>query len=116
MRTVPVRTAVADEKSIAPYEDARKIIKSKDPISLSDCVCVVQYRGLPNSAVIGASLAACAHPPVPRMHSASGNEPESDCKVPPERCGFMKPSKEFESSFRWEGPARTKPGAAPELP
>ena len=44
MRTVPVSAAVMDAKSIAPYDDVRKVIKSKDRICLSDCVCVVQHR------------------------------------------------------------------------
>lgn len=44
MRTVPVSTAVADGKSIAPYDDVRRIIKSKDRISLSECVCLVQHE------------------------------------------------------------------------
>ncbi len=44
LRTVPVSTAVPEGKSVAPYDDVRKIIKTKDRISLSDCVCVVQHK------------------------------------------------------------------------
>jgi electron transport complex protein RnfB len=44
MRTVPVSASIPDGKSIAPYDDVRKIIKSKDRISLSDCVCAVQHK------------------------------------------------------------------------
>ncbi len=44
MRTVPVSTAIPEGKSVAPYDDVRKIIRSKDRISLSDCVCVVQHK------------------------------------------------------------------------
>lgn len=44
MRTVPVSTAIDDAKTVAPYDNVREIIKDKDRISLSDCVCAVQHR------------------------------------------------------------------------
>ena len=44
LRTVPVSRAIPDGKTVAPYDDVRKIIKGKDRISLSDCACTVQRR------------------------------------------------------------------------
>ncbi len=44
MRTVPVSAAIPEGKSVAPYDDVRRIIQGKDRISLSDCVCAVQHR------------------------------------------------------------------------
>jgi len=44
MRTVPVHAAVADARAVAPYDDVRRILKSKDRISLGECVCAIQHR------------------------------------------------------------------------
>ncbi|MFQ5485973.1 MAG: 4Fe-4S binding protein, partial [Desulfobacterales bacterium] len=45
LRTVPVHKSVDIGSNIAPYRDAREIIKSKDNIALADCICRKQ-KGL----------------------------------------------------------------------
>jgi electron transport complex protein RnfB len=42
LRTVPVNRSLDVAWPVAPYEDAREIIKGKDKIALSDCICRVQ--------------------------------------------------------------------------
>jgi ferredoxin len=45
LRTVPVNKSISYAWPVAPYEDLKKIIASKEAISIADCVCRVQ-RGL----------------------------------------------------------------------
>jgi electron transport complex protein RnfB len=45
MRTIPVSRAVNVSWPVAPYEDARAIIRSKDRIAVAKCICRVQ-KGL----------------------------------------------------------------------
>ncbi|MBM3299636.1 MAG: 4Fe-4S binding protein, partial [Deltaproteobacteria bacterium] len=47
LRTVPVNKSLDYSWPVAPYEDVRAIIKSKDKISVANCICRVQ-RGLLN--------------------------------------------------------------------
>ena len=42
LRTVPVNRSLDVAWPVAPYEDARGIIKTKDKIALADCICRVQ--------------------------------------------------------------------------
>lgn len=42
LRTVPVNKAIDHSWPIAPYEDVKEIIKSKDKISVGNCICRVQ--------------------------------------------------------------------------
>ena len=42
LRTVPVNRAVDVSYSVAPYEDARQIVKGKDKIAVAECLCRVQ--------------------------------------------------------------------------
>jgi len=47
LRTVPVYQSIPVTYPVAPYVQAREIIKSKDKIALADCICRVQ-QGLLN--------------------------------------------------------------------
>lgn len=49
MRTIPVNKAIDVSWPVAPYEDLREIIKSKDRIAVADCICRVQ-QGLLDKA------------------------------------------------------------------
>lgn len=42
LRTIPVNQALDPSWQVAPYDDAREIIKGKEKISLADCICRVQ--------------------------------------------------------------------------
>ncbi len=42
LRTIPVHRSVQVTHPVAPYAQAREIIKSKDKIALADCICRVQ--------------------------------------------------------------------------
>jgi len=42
LRTIPVNQALDPSWQVAPYDDAREIIKRKKKISLADCICRVQ--------------------------------------------------------------------------
>ena len=42
LRTIPVHESIEPRMAIAPYRDAREIIKSKTRIALADCICRVQ--------------------------------------------------------------------------
>jgi len=41
MRTIPVNKSVGVSWNVAPYEDAREIIKSKDRLAVANCICRV---------------------------------------------------------------------------
>ena len=49
MRTIPVNRAINVLWPVAPYEDVREIIKSKDRIAVANCICRVQ-QGLIDQA------------------------------------------------------------------
>lgn len=57
LRTVPVNKAVEHLWQVKPYEDLRQIIKTKDKISVSKCVCRVQQGLLEKGC--GKPLEAC---------------------------------------------------------
>lgn len=57
LRTVPVNKTIDHKWPVAPYEDLKEIIKSKDTISVSDCICRTQ-QGLLDKGC-GKSLEAC---------------------------------------------------------
>ena len=42
MRTIPVNRAIQVAWPVAPYEDVREIIKTKDKIAVANCICRVQ--------------------------------------------------------------------------
>ncbi|OQY48357.1 MAG: 4Fe-4S ferredoxin [Desulfobacteraceae bacterium 4572_87] len=42
MRTVPVNKSIGVSWNVAPYEDAREIVKSKDRLAVANCICRVQ--------------------------------------------------------------------------
>jgi H+/Na+-translocating ferredoxin:NAD+ oxidoreductase subunit B len=42
MRTIPVNKSIDHSWPVAPYEDVKQIIKSKEKIAVADCVCRVQ--------------------------------------------------------------------------
>lgn len=44
LRTIPVRRSVDVKHPVAPYEDARRIVRSKDTIALADCICRKQQQ------------------------------------------------------------------------
>lgn len=48
MRTIPVSRAVSVSWPVAPYEDARAIIRTKDRIAVAKCICRVQQGLLEN--------------------------------------------------------------------
>ena len=49
LRTIPVNRSVDTTQKIAPYADAREIIKSKDKIAIANCICRTQQQLLDNS-------------------------------------------------------------------
>ncbi len=50
MRTIPVNKSIGVSFKVAPYEDAREIIKSKsDRLAVADCICRVQQGLLEQS-------------------------------------------------------------------
>lgn len=57
MRTVPVNKSVDISWPVAPYEDVKQIIRTKDKISIANCVCRVQ-QGLLGKGC-GQPLEAC---------------------------------------------------------
>lgn len=44
LRTVPVHQSFNPDLNIAPYQDARELIKAKDRIALADCLCRIQQN------------------------------------------------------------------------
>ena len=42
MRTIPVNKSIGVSWNVAPYEDAREIVKSKDRLAVADCICRTQ--------------------------------------------------------------------------
>jgi len=42
MRTVPVNKSIGVSWKVAPYEDAREIVKTMDRLAVADCICRVQ--------------------------------------------------------------------------
>ncbi len=42
MRTIPVNKSIGVSWNVAPYEDAREIIKSKDRLAVANCICRTQ--------------------------------------------------------------------------
>lgn len=42
LRTVPIQKSIEVSHPVAPYEQAREIIKTKEKIALADCICRVQ--------------------------------------------------------------------------
>lgn len=44
LRTIPVHQSVETALHVAPYRDAREIIKSKEKIALADCICRTQQQ------------------------------------------------------------------------
>ena len=49
MRTIPVNKSIGVSWKVAPYEDAREIVKSKDRLAVADCICRVQQGLLEQS-------------------------------------------------------------------
>jgi electron transport complex protein RnfB len=39
LRNIPVNTAIESTRAIAPYDDVKTVIKSKERIALADCIC-----------------------------------------------------------------------------
>jgi Pyruvate/2-oxoacid:ferredoxin oxidoreductase delta subunit len=46
LRTIPVNKSLDVSWQVAPYDDAKEIIKKKDKISVADCICRVQQGHL----------------------------------------------------------------------
>jgi Pyruvate/2-oxoacid:ferredoxin oxidoreductase delta subunit len=44
LRTIPVQQSIQVEWPVAPYMQAREIIKTKEKIALADCICRVQQQ------------------------------------------------------------------------
>lgn len=44
LRTIPVQQSIQVEWPVAPYMQAREIIKTKEKIALADCICRVQQK------------------------------------------------------------------------
>lgn len=44
LRTIPIHQSVTSDLRVAPYQDARELIKSKNNIGLADCVCRTQQK------------------------------------------------------------------------
>jgi Fe-S-cluster-containing hydrogenase component 2 len=44
VRTIPVNAAVDERLTVAPYDDARAVLKRKDRIAIADCVCATWQR------------------------------------------------------------------------
>ncbi|MGD9818011.1 MAG: 4Fe-4S binding protein [Desulfomonilaceae bacterium] len=57
LRTVPVNKTIDHRWAVAPYEDLKEIIKSKDTISVGKCVCRTQQKLLDKGC--GKPLEAC---------------------------------------------------------
>lgn len=57
LRTIPVKHSIDAAQKVAPYSDAREIIKSKDKIAIADCICRTQQELLENSC--GKPLEVC---------------------------------------------------------
>jgi len=49
LRTIPVKHSIDAAQKVAPYSDAREIIKSKDKIAVADCICRAQQELLDNA-------------------------------------------------------------------
>lgn len=49
LRTIPVNRSIDITQKVAPYADAREIIKSKDKIAIANCICRAQQKLLDNS-------------------------------------------------------------------
>jgi len=49
LRTIPVKHSIDAAQKVAPYADAREIIKSKEKIAVADCICRAQQKLLDNS-------------------------------------------------------------------
>lgn len=49
LRTIPVNRSIDVAQKVAPYADAREIIKSKDKIAIANCICRTQQKLLDNS-------------------------------------------------------------------
>ncbi|MBI4768275.1 MAG: 4Fe-4S binding protein [Deltaproteobacteria bacterium] len=48
LRTIPVQQSIQVEWPVAPYMQAREIIKTKEKIALADCICRVQQQLIGN--------------------------------------------------------------------
>jgi Na+-translocating ferredoxin:NAD+ oxidoreductase subunit B len=48
LRTIPVQQSIQVEWPVAPYLQAREIIKTKEKIALADCICRVQQKLIGN--------------------------------------------------------------------
>ena len=48
LRTIPIRRSFDVKHTVAPYEDAKQIIRSKDTIALADCICRKQQQLMEN--------------------------------------------------------------------
>ncbi|MFO7557950.1 MAG: 4Fe-4S binding protein [Desulfobacterales bacterium] len=57
LRTIPVNRAVNVSHNVAPYEDARAIIKSKNKIAVANCICRTHRKLLDENC--GKPLEAC---------------------------------------------------------
>jgi len=57
LRTIPVNRSVSVSHNVAPYEDARKIIKSKEKIAVAHCICRTHQELLNDNC--GKPLEAC---------------------------------------------------------
>ena len=57
LRTVPVNKTIDHKWPVAPYEDLKEIIKSKDTISVGKCICRTQQNLLDKGC--GKTLEAC---------------------------------------------------------
>lgn len=57
LRTIPVNHALDTSQKVAPYSDARQIIKSKDKIAVSNCICRTQKNLLEDGC--GKPLEVC---------------------------------------------------------
>ncbi len=44
LRTIPVHDSIETSMNVAPYSDAREILKSKQKIALADCICRTQQK------------------------------------------------------------------------
>jgi len=49
LRTIPVKHSIDVAQKVAPYSDAREIIKSKDKIAVANCICRTQQKLLDHS-------------------------------------------------------------------
>jgi len=57
LRTIPVKHSIDVAHKVAPYSDAREILKSKDKIAIANCICRTQQELLENSC--GKPLEVC---------------------------------------------------------